>query len=162
MLESLNLSQMITVVINLVILYLFMRKFLFKPVTAYMENRSNGIRESMDAADKAQADALELKQQYEEQLKAARTEAARLMDEAREKAGREYEKLSAEAKKDAEDILAKAREAIGRERAEMLREVKNQVAGLALAAASKVIGANMDTEKNRVLVDKFIEEEGVA
>jgi F-type H+-transporting ATPase subunit b len=44
----------------------------------------------------------------------------------------------------------------------MLKEIKNQVASLALAAATKVIEANMDTVSNRALVDKFIDEEGVA
>jgi F-type H+-transporting ATPase subunit b len=44
----------------------------------------------------------------------------------------------------------------------MFKNVRSEVASLALAAASKVIEANMDTESNRVLVNKFIDEAGVA
>jgi F-type H+-transporting ATPase subunit b len=58
--------------------------------------------------------------------------------------------------------MEKGREEIEREREQMLKDIKGQVAGLALAAASKVIDANMDNERNRALVDKFIDEEGVA
>ena len=162
MLESINITQMITVALNLIILYLFLRRFLFKPVTAFMEKRSNLIKDGMDTAEKARTDALELKSRYEEQLKAGRQEAARLIEEARGKAATVYEQLTAEAKKDAEDIRAKARAGIERERAEMLEAVRGQVAGLALAAASKVIQANMDTESNRTLVDQFLNGEGVA
>jgi F-type H+-transporting ATPase subunit b len=44
----------------------------------------------------------------------------------------------------------------------MLKELRSQVAGLALAAASRVIEANMNTESNKNLVDKFIDEAGAA
>jgi F-type H+-transporting ATPase subunit b len=44
----------------------------------------------------------------------------------------------------------------------MLKEIRNQIAGLALAAASKVLEANMNTESNKAIVDKFIDEEGAA
>jgi len=43
-----------------------------------------------------------------------------------------------------------------------MKELKNQVASIALSAASKIIEANMDTENNRILVNKFIDEEGAA
>jgi F-type H+-transporting ATPase subunit b len=162
MLESLNLTKMITVAVNLLILYAALRKFLFKPITTFMEKRSNAIRDSIDHAEKAKADALELKQQYEDQLAAARKEAAQIIEEARGKAAREYERIIGAAKKEAEGILIRAREEITRERADMLREARNQIASLALAAASKVMEANMNNESNRALVDRFIEEEGAA
>ncbi len=63
---------------------------------------------------------------------------------------------------DAQNIKTKAMEEIDRERDQMLKSIKNQVASLALAAASKVIDANMDTVSNKVIVDKFIDESGVA
>ena len=147
---------------NLLLLYFLMRKLLFKPVTAYMDNRTKSIKDNMESAEKSKADALALKQKYEDQIKTARDEADKILDDVRARAGREYEAAVGAAKKDAEAVLIRAREEIERERAQMINEVKGQVAGLALAAASRVIEANMDTESNRVLVNKFIDEAGAA
>jgi F-type H+-transporting ATPase subunit b len=162
MLESLSPFKFLIVFINLAILYFILRKLLFKPVTQFMENRTNSIKNSIEDAEKKKAEAAEMKAAYEEQLRGAKAETEKIMNEAVLKAGREHEKLVAEARQEAENILARAREEIEFERIQMLKEVRGQVAGLALAAASKVMEANMDTESNRVLVDKFIDEAGAA
>ena len=162
MLESLNEMKFILVALNLIILYIVLRKLLFKPVTEFMEKRTNSIKNSLEDAAKQKAEAAEMKRSYEEQLKGAKAEGERIVSEAVLKAGREHDKLVVEARKEAESILARAREEIEHERVQMIKDVRGQVAGLALAAASKVIEANMDNESNRVLVDKFIDEAGAA
>jgi F-type H+-transporting ATPase subunit b len=162
MLESLSPFKFLIVFLNLIILYFILRKILFKPVTAFMENRTNSIRNSIEDAEKKKSEAAELKRSYEEQLGNAKAEGEKIISDAIVKAGREHDKLVAEARQEAESILARAREEIENERAQMLRDVRGQVAGLALAAASKVMEANMDTESNRALVDKFIDEAGAA
>lgn len=162
MLESLDAYKFIVVALNLIILYVVLRKILFKPVTEFMENRTKSIKDSIESAEKAKSEAEDLKRKYDEQLKTARTEGQKLIDDARARAGTEHERLVAEAKAEAEKILAQAREEIERERKEMLKDIRGQVAGLALAAASKVIEANMDTESNKALVDRFIDEAGAA
>ena len=162
MLESLDTFKFLIVFINLIILYLILRKILFKPVTQFMENRTNSIRDSIANAEKAKLEAEELKQSYKEQLRNARAEGEKLIDEARSRAGAEHDRLVAEARTEAESLLDRAREEIERERVQMLKEIRGQVAGLALAAASKVVEANMDTESNRALVDRFIDEAGAA
>lgn len=148
--------------LNLLVLYWFLRKFLFKPVTKVMSNRTNSIRESLENAEKQKTEAFELKQKYENQIRAAREDGEKIIAEARAKADREQASIIAAARQESEDILSKAREEIEHERVQMFKEVKGQVAGIALAAASKVLEANMDTEANKILVDKFIDEAGAA
>ncbi|MDP4094252.1 MAG: F0F1 ATP synthase subunit B [Bacillota bacterium] len=162
MLESLNQYKFLMVALNLVVLYLFLKRFLFKRVTQFMENRTNSIQEAIDNAEKNKSDAVEMKKKYEEQLKTANAQADSILNEAHAKAAREYDAIIASARKDAEAVVEKARAEIEREREQMLKDIKGQVAGLALAAASKVIEANMDNERNRALVDKFIDEAGAA
>lgn len=152
----------VLVAVNLLVLYMILKRVLFKPVTQFMENRTKAIRDSLAQADRAKIEASEIQGRYEVQLKEARQEAARIIEEARTRGHREYETLLAAAKTDAEALLERTREEIQRERESMLREIRGQVAGLALAAASKVIEANMDTESNRRLVAKFIDEAGAA
>ncbi|MCX8129559.1 MAG: F0F1 ATP synthase subunit B [Clostridia bacterium] len=162
MFESLDKIKFLIVALNLLILYFLLKRTLFKPVTQHMENRTKMIRDSIDNAEKAKADAAELKKKYEDQLRTAKDEADKILNEARSRANKEYEEILQAAKKDAEGTMLKAREEIERERIQMLKDVRSEVASLALAAASKVIEANMDTESNKVLVNKFIDEAGVA
>jgi F-type H+-transporting ATPase subunit b len=162
MFESLEAWQFAFVALNLIILYFFLRKFLFKRVTDFMDNRTNSIQQAIDNAEKDRAQAEALIKEYEEQLKTAREQADKILSDAHARASKEYDSILASAKTDGQAVMEKAREEIEREREQMLKDIKNQVAGLALAAASKVIEANMDNERNRALVDKFIDEEGVA
>lgn len=145
---------------NLLILYFVMRRILFKPITLFMNKRSESIRSAIEDADKNKAESMELKKEYECLLRNARAEADRILEAARAEAGREYENIMFTAGKDAEDILVKAREEIEYEKARALNAVKNKVAELALLAASKVIEENMDNETNRIIVNKFIDEAG--
>jgi len=148
--------------VNLIILYVVLRLLLFKPVTAMMEKRTNTIKSNLENAEKAKADAAQLKRDYELQLKNAASEADRIINEARAKAHNEYERIINEAKETANKILEESRAEIEYERQQMIKEMKNQVASLAIAAASKVLEANMDTESNRAIVDEFIDKAGVA
>lgn len=148
--------------LNLVVLFLFLRHFLFKPVTQVMTNRTNSIKKAIDDAEKQKADALELKSKYEDQIKTAKEAAEKIIADATARAEKEKASIIDEARQEAEALLRKSREQIEVEHEQMLRDVKSHVAGIALAAASKVIEANMDTEANRILVDKFIDEAGAA
>ncbi len=152
----------IWVVLNLLILYFFLNKFVFTRLTVYMEVRAQGIKESLDNADKSRSDAAKLLKEYEEQLRVARQEADIIIENAKAKAAREYEVILHEAKKDAAGVIARAAEEAEREKQRSMGEVKAYASGLALAAASKVLEANMDTVSNRAIVDKFIDEAGVA
>ncbi len=148
--------------LNLLVLYLLMKKFLFKPVTDFMEKRSGSIQDALDNAKKDKAEAQNLKQKYEEQIVRAKDEADEILKEARSRAAREHDDMIFSTRQEAERILEKAREDISVERAQMMKELRGEIAGIALLAASKVIEANMDTERNRELVNKFIDEEGAA
>lgn len=162
MLESLNSLKFLMAFLNLVILFLVLRKVLFQPVMQFMENRTKSIENAISEAQKQKAEALEMKADYEAQLKSARTESRKIVDAAVAKATAQQETIVAEAKQQAEELRAKAEEEIEQERRQMLRDVRNEVASLALAAASKVLQANIDSERNRELVNEFIDKAGAA
>ena len=162
MLESLNAIKPVFAILNLLLLYIVLKKVLFKPVTEFMENRTQSIKNSIDDAEKQKAEAMELKRSYEEQLGHAKEDAEKIVKEARAKAEAEHDRIVEDGRKEAEALMASAKENIESERSRMISELRAQVAGLALAAASHVIEVNLDTEKNRALVDKFIDEAGAA
>lgn len=150
------------VIVNLIILYFILRKLLFKPVTEFMENRSFSIKSDLESAAQSKAEAEQLKQKRMQKLLSAGDESEQILIKARQRAQKEYEDIINAAYKEAENIIAKAEKSIAEEREEMLKEIRKEIIDLALIAASKVIETNMDTEMNRALVDKFIEEEGAA
>lgn len=159
---DLNAYKVVMVALNLIILYVVLRKVLFAKVTQFMESRTKSIKDSLENAENMKAEASELRKQYEKQLSEAREKGEKIVEDARQKASREADSIISVAKEQAEGILNKAMEDIVRERELMYREVRGSIAGLALAAASKVIEANMDTGANRALVDRFIDEAGAA
>jgi len=147
---------------NLLILFIVLRKVLFKPIMEFMDKRSKSIEDSIADAEKQKAEATQMKTSYEAQLKNAKAEGKKIIDVAVAKAAAQQEKMVAEAQQQADELLAKARNEIELEREQMIKGVRNVVASLAFAAASKVLEANMDTESNRLLIDKFIDEAGAA
>jgi F-type H+-transporting ATPase subunit b len=159
---SFHLPTFIFALINLAILYFILKKILFVPVTKFMENRTKSIENNIQSAMNKKAEAESLKIEYENQLLNAKEQADVILKDASGRAAREYESIIAQAKEESQGLIDRTRADIENERRQMLREVRNEVASLALAAASKIIEANMDNEKNRSLVEKFINEEGAA
>lgn len=160
MLESLNGFKFIMAFLNLIILYFVLRKVLFKPIMEFMDNRTKSIENSIADAERQKAESIEMKNAYETQLKTAKAESKKIIDTAVAKAEARQENIMAETQCRAEELLAGTREEIRLEREQMLKGVRSEVASLALAAASKVLEANMNTESNRILIDKFIDEAG--
>ncbi len=156
-----NITFLFTIM-NLLILYLILKKILFKPVTEFMEKRANNIREMFENAQSSKEQAESMKAELKQQLDKAIEEADKIVSEARIKAEKQYEDILNKSKEDAKAMLEKARKEIEIERKSMMDEMRGQIAGIALTAASKVIRKNMDTDANKKLVDQFIDEVGAA
>lgn len=157
-----HIPTFVWAVINLLVLFLILKKILFKPVTELMEKREASIREGLEKAEAARAEAAELNARYLEQMKASSAVADKIISDAREKANKVYDEMMAGARRDVESMMAKARLDMERDRIQMVKDVRGQLASLALIAASKVMEANMDNDMNRKLVENFIDEEGAA
>lgn len=157
-----RIPTFIFTVLNFLVLYWLLKKLLFKPVTGYMQNRSRRIREQLENAERKLKEAHALKSQYEKDLAQSQQKAEAIINEARERAKTEYERIKADALKEAQKILENSRSQIKEERKRVTQELKSQVSSLALKAAAKVIEENMDTRRNRKLVESFLDKEVVA
>lgn len=159
----LNLNwEIVYVLINLMILYLLMKKFLFKPVAAMMAKREKLIADSIDDAKAQSARANELASQHEAALVGARAEAAQILSAARERAAAEYDRTVATAHTDAQKVLENARISIAAEREQAMNAVRMEITGLALLAAAKLVRSGSDEASDRQLVDAFVSEVGGA
>ena len=144
--------------INLVVLFLFMRKFLFGRVTKFMDDRNAAIEADLKKGADAKAEGEQYKEEYTALVKDAAAERARTLEAARVKAAAHYDKAVDEARCEAARIVQEANEQAQTEREKAMASLRDDVASLALAAATKVVQANMDTQKNRQLVDEMLDE----
>ena len=126
-----NVSLLFTI-INLIVFYLLLKKFLFKPVMGIMEKREKMIADGLKNASDSQEEAARLKAEYEKALEGA-TEAV--------------------------GILKDARKTIENERKQTMNDLQSEIAGLAMQAARKIVD---DTKGNQDIYDQFLKGAGDA
>ena len=148
--------------INILVLFLFMKKFLFKPVTAMMEKRTQTIQDSFDEAEAKKAEADRLKEQYEAEISTANAEAKRIIQAAREKANLDYYKRLEELEDEKAKMVKEATAEIELERQNSIREAQQEIATMAVLAASRIIGKNIDINDNKQLFGDFVKEVGAS
>ena len=145
---------------NILILFLLLRIFLFKPINKIMEERTKAIEGDLAHAEDSKAEAEKLKQEYTEALDEARHEALKIVADAREQAVNARSDILQKAEKEAQETFALNAKAIENERKRSVQAAHSKFADLAIAAASKIIGKSVDDNDNRQLVDDFLQEEG--
>ena len=141
--------QLLFTLVNLVIDYFILKKFLYQPVKKMFAQRQAEVEDTYKKADEANADAASLKLQYEQKMAGAREEADAIV---RSATGR--------AQVRSDEIIRRADEQAAVEKKQALNEVKNQIADLALQAAENVIRKELDDDSHRKMIDDFIENVG--
>lgn len=155
-----SLSGLLWTVVNLFVLFLLLKKFLWKPVTDIIESRQMEIKHNLDAAEDQRAQAEAAREQYDSRLAQAGREADQLLRQARDRGSREYQAILDEAQSDSKDLMARVQAQLESDRAAMLAGARKEVAALALLAASQVAGRKLDSADDRALVDDFLAEAG--
>lgn len=143
-------------VLNILILFILLRIFLFKPINKMLDNRTQAVQKDIDDAERARREAEELRQQYENSISSAKEEAVQIIKNAHESAETERAAIIRKSHEEADEIVSAASETIENERKRVIQQAHIQIADLAIEAASKVVGANLDDDKNRKLVDEFL------
>ena len=157
----LNLDwNIVWTIVNLLILFLLLKHFLFKPITQMMESRAAEIENNLKDAEEQKQKAQELNAQYEEQLQGAHAQAAQIVSDAKAQGQREYSSILKTAQEDAAREKERSWADLEREREEMLRGVQENVTELVLLTASKLSQKELDQESDRKLVDAFLSETG--
>ncbi len=145
---------------NLFILYLLMKKLLFKPVTAILEKRKQDVDAVYDNAISIRQEAEELKSVYETKISEASGEAHRIITDATKKAEDSKEEIISGARKEARLILNRAEENIKFEKDAAFDELKNEVSDMAIMLASKIISRDIDEKTHHKMIEEFIDSVG--
>lgn len=154
-----SVTFLITIV-NITFLYFVLKKVLFVPVTKFMEERTRKVQKDIESAKNSQERAAALEAEYDAKLKTVGEESQRILHAARERAKQDGDSIVAEAKAEAARIIASARAEIESERRDLRRSLLRETTDISILAASRVLRENIDSGKNRELVDSFLETAG--
>lgn len=156
-----NIWNFIWSAVNIIILFVLLRIFLFKPITKIMNERTRTIQDNLDKAEKSRQEAEKLKEQYAESISNAKEEAQKIIMKAHDEAEAEKSAILKKSQEEASEIISNAGKTIENERKRIIQQAQSQIADLAIETASKIIGENIDDERNRRLVDEFLSAEEV-
>ena len=155
-----QLIDFIEHLLNILVLFLVLRYFLYKPVRKYMTDREASFENERQQIDEIRNEANVLKAQYDTAMKNARFDAEHIAEERRISAEREAEELRKKARQDAQNILTDAMNQATAEREGMLSEMKEQTAELALGIAGKILEREVSQVDHQRIIDSFFEKIG--
>jgi F-type H+-transporting ATPase subunit b len=137
---------------------LVLSKFAWGPLLKIVDERERSIKDQVDSAERAAAEAKDLLVQHQELVRNANREREEMLGRAAKEAEQVRADLVAKARADAEQVVARAREQLQREKDQAVQELRAQVADLAVEAASRIVRSSLTPEAQRKLVDDYIEE----
>ena len=155
-------STIIFAIINFAILVVGLKVFLYKPVCNMLDSRREEVINNLNSAEEAKLEAQKLKDEYAAQIQNARTEAQDIINQAAKIGEQTKADIVTEAREEASRLTAKAQAEIAREKTEALNEIRNEIADLAVLAASKVVGKTIDVADHQNMVNNFVKEVGEA
>ena len=155
-----DIVNFVCVVVNLLVLYVLMKKFVFGRVTKIIDARQALLEEKKASVAKAQEEADRLKKEYQKSLENANETSVQIVKEAKSRARAEYNKIMARAAADAEAMKAGAEKAIATEREKQMDELHVQIMDLAVEAAGRIMAEKSSSETDKALYDAFIKEAG--
>ena len=142
-----------------IFLILLLKKFAWKPILDAVNEREEGIKNALLSAEKAKEEMASLQSDNEETLKKARSERDSLLKEAREIKQQLIDEAKSEAKSEAKKIISQAQETIQNEKNAAIVDLKNQVAGLSIDIAEKVLKEKLSDEKTQMKLVKDLVKE---
>jgi F-type H+-transporting ATPase subunit b len=155
-LMSLQVNLMFWTLLIFVVLYFLLSKFAFGPITAAVEAREKALEDAIEGAKRDREAAAKLLAEHQAAIEGARGEAQKLIADGRAVAEKMRADLLETTRKDQQDMLERARRDIEGEKDKAIAQLRREAVDLALAGASKVIEQNLDSAKNRQLVEGYL------
>ena len=156
---TLNLNLLWTVV-NVLVLFLLLRKFLYKPVMDIIAERQKQVDDALAAAETSKQEAATALTSAQDKLRNVDNEAAARREAYEKQAETEKQQLLADAQKQADAIVAEGKAAAEAERQHKLREADAQTTALARAMCEKLLERNLTAQDDARLLDDLLEKAG--
>ena len=155
-----KMGEFIPALIGFLLIWVVLAKAAWPKILENMDAREQKISGDIAAAEKARSEADAQLEAYKAKLAGAQRDADAIVDEAKKTAEAAKSRIMDDANKQASDILARGRRTVESERRAAMVDLTDSIADLSVGAASKIIDKNLDTEAQRKLVEKYLDEVG--
>ena len=155
---GIDLPRLLTFFVGFTLIAFVLYRFLYGPITRMLDERAERIRESLEAADRARADAASSAERVEQELANARREGQGLIAEAREAAARLRAQEEERTRADVAEMVERARESIQQAQDAAVEEVRKEFADLAILAAERIVEQSLDRDSHKQMIDNVLQE----
>ena len=157
---SVNIWQILISLINLVLLFLILKKFLYKPVKKMLKKRQDELDAQYASAKKAEEEGEEYRKNWEEKLLTAQDQADSIIQEATETAKRHGERLVLEAQDKADSIVRIAQNEAELEKKKATDDIKREIVEVSGALTEKMLEREINKDDHHALIESFIDKIG--
>ncbi len=151
------IPEIIASIVFLLLLWFLIARFVVPQFEATYQARTEAIQGGIEKAERAQAEAQAALERYNSQLAEARSEAARIREDAKSQGSQILAELREQAQTEAARIRTQGEAQLEAERAQVVAQLRGEIGGLATTLASRIVGESLtDDERTRRTVDRFI------
>jgi F-type H+-transporting ATPase subunit b len=154
---SFNIWQVLIALINLLLLFLIIKKFLYRPVKRTLKKRQEEIDSQYKQAQTANEEAQTAKQEWELQLESAQSQANDILEQATEQANVRSEKIVSDAKEKAIGIISRAETEAQLEKKKAQAQIKEQIVAVSTALTEKMLEREINAKDHSRLIDSAID-----
>ena len=159
-LVTVNPVTLIGQICNLFLQLLIVKIFFLDKIKAIIDKRREAADQQIADAQEARTEALAIKETYEQNMRSARAQADAILANAQKTAVLRSEEIIGQAQQQAAQLKLKATADIETEKKKAINDAKNEISGLAMAIAGKVVALELSSNDQEALIDRFIDELG--
>lgn len=157
---DINFWEITLYIINVIILFFFLRWLLYKPITKFLSDRTDRIQKEINDAARKSAEAEQLKAKYDSMVAGAQDLAAEIVSDGRKLADEQAKRIVDEAAEQATDLRARAEQQIEDEKKQALLEMRQEVTQMAIQIAGKILEREVTYDDNKQIIDNFFQKVG--
>ncbi len=146
--------------INVAILFYFLKRFLFEPLSSFLEKRRDNIKEQYKEAERQKLESQRLYDEYMKRMEDSREEIRSMIKGAEKEAEKTRQGILEQARQEAEEFMAKAREEMERQKNKVSRELMEQSMDFSLVLASKVLEQKISKEEHHEIIRQIMDRMG--
>lgn len=145
-------------IINLLVLFLILRHFFWKPVSAFLEKRRQGINDDLDSARRDREEAEQLLAEHRKLIATNKEEAAKIINAAIHQGDLRKDEIIAQAGQEAAVLIERAKIEIAQERTKAVEELRAEISQLAIMVAEKMLTRSLTAEDREAIFAAALEE----
>lgn len=153
-----NPGLIIWTILTFLLLLIVLKKVAWKPILTALDKREKEIEDSLNRAEQAKEEAQKILEENQATLSKAEEESRKIIDQSRVYGDNLKEQLMKESKDQAKKIIEDASAEIERKKNAAFEELKNQIAEISVNAAERIMKENIDADKNKQIVNKYLSE----